>query len=402
MTVAAQLVWTNRLLSDVSFRRDGDGGGRGEVDLAISGQKRGGGGGGCLYDPIVIKWSNSGVGSDELRIAVAIDGRDEIAIGSILTEDTALTFSPSSSGSASRIRCAINELHCIPTVANIVAMTKGVPSVTVHFKEGTDTPDLSSSKLLLAALLVTPPMVGEASGTWIDEKTLSIAVDQSYLQDIVGAHTRGENIDVTVRFYAKGFNGRVAADGSADDSAGDVDADAGAAVANQSPVDDDDAPESTKYCSAEYLRYDINNITELSDKNDVRCRQKGVERGQGQGQGQASKSRHSREVVIRPTEHGATRIFAVNATSLSVVSNILHYDVRTCGGELIPPLTLRRQRGSDISDGSGSGSPPVAAIRMRGVLALTGKDPIVIPHDAVPQMVRHSCSYPVCYSTHYA
>lgn len=118
-TVAAQLVWTNRLLSDVGFRHDSSL--RGIVDLAISSGKEGGKEGGCLYDPIVIEWGTAASSIDELRIAVAIDGRDEVAIGSLMNEN----IFPSSPR-VSVIKCSINELHCIPAVANIMAMTIGM------------------------------------------------------------------------------------------------------------------------------------------------------------------------------------------------------------------------------------------------------------------------------------
>lgn len=273
-------------------------------------------------------------------------------------------------------------------------LTIGDPSITVHFNEDTDTPDLSSSKRLLAALTINPPLIGQAVGTWTNDKTLSIAVDQVYLQDIVGAHTRGEKIEVSVRLYSENSYNGIASGGSTDavtgldnDTAADyTDSHDNADNTAADAADVSDTIDSTQFCSAEDINEASNNRNELSDKADRKCRQNSV--------GSGGSRRLHRVAVIRPTEHGITRIFVVNSTSLSVVSNILQYTVNSCGGQLVPPLTLRRQRGSDSnSNGRTEGdNPTVASIRIRGVLSLTGRDPVMIPHDAVPQMGTGSWS----------
>jgi hypothetical protein len=344
VAVTAQLVWTNRLISDVGFRHDSSL--RGIVDLTISsgqdGGKGGGKEGGYLYDPIVIVWSTSSASSsDELRIDVAIDGQDEVAIGSLLNG------SPLSSPKVSKIKCSINEHHCLPTVGNIMAMTKGSPSITVYFNEETDTPNLSSSQLLLAALTINPPLMGPAVGTWTNEKTLSIAVDQGYLQDIVGAHTRGEVIEVSIRLFSENSDGGVAtevATGSDKDAGAVTDSDSNDAgniditAADTADADSNDNNDAldTQYCFAEYSNSDSSDGKELSNDLEKKCKKR-RKREEPEGK------RKRNKVVIRPTEHGITRIFAVNATSLSVVSNVIEYDVRVCGGQLVPPLVLRRQ-----------------------------------------------------------
>jgi hypothetical protein len=142
---------------------------------------------GCIYDSIVIDWRTNISSIDEIHVGVFIDGHDEIAIGALLKAE--LPILPTKMSSV--IKCNINEDHCIPSVGNIMATTKGDPFISVYFNEETNEPILSSTRLLLSALSFNPPLIGNAVGNWINSKTLQIGVDQTYLATVVEAHTTG-------------------------------------------------------------------------------------------------------------------------------------------------------------------------------------------------------------------
>lgn len=325
-TVAAQMIWNSRLLSDVIVKSGYHEHETFEVSIR---EKNLTGFSGCIYDSIIIDWSTNVSIIDEIHVGVYIDGHHEIAIGALLQAEVPILQSKKTSV----IKCIINEDHCKPSVGNIMAMTKGDPIISVYFNEDTNEPLLSSSGLLLSALSINPPLIGRAVGTWINSKTLQIGVDQAYLASVVEAHTTGPSgsISITPKFYnepVKNYDG---------DKGGDS---------------------------------IVNGIETINDTVGDTVRMKG-------------------HLVIRPTAHGITKIFLINATSLSAISSVLSYDVKLCGEHIVPPLIVQQRRDSEnrIMDGIKRKRPPTAAIHMKGVLSVTGKDSIKIPHDAVPAMV---------------
>lgn len=322
--VSAQLIWNSRLLSDVNIKLSNN-----EleiVDITIR-QKKLVGYSGCIYDPIVIDWRTNTSCIDEIHVAIFVDGHDEIAIGALLHAEA----SPSPSKKVSAIKCILNEEHCIPSVGNIMATTKGDPIISVYFNEDTNEPLLSSTKLILSALSINPPLIGKAVGTWLNSKTLQIVVDETYLAAVIEAYTTGQSssISISPKFDFDSLESR-------DDDKGDD------AVENRIG--------GIKYTAV---------------------RKKG-------------------HVVLHPTAHGVTKIFFINATSLSAVSSVLSYDVKLCGEYFVPPLVLQQQRDSEkrMIDGINRNRPPVAAIHIKGVLSVSGKDSVKIPHHAVPALVR--------------
>jgi hypothetical protein len=180
-TVSAQIIWNSRLLSDVILEPDYI------VDEIFEASIRQKNLSGCIYDSIVIDWRTNVSSIDEIHVGVFIDGHDEIAIGALLKAELPIL----SKKMTSVIKCNINEDHCIPSVGNIMATTKGDPFISVYFNEDTNEPILSSSRLLSSAFSFNPPLIGNAVGTWINSKTLQIGVDQTYLATIVEAHTTG-------------------------------------------------------------------------------------------------------------------------------------------------------------------------------------------------------------------
>ena len=361
------MIWSNRLLRTIALTQKS--GASNVLKLAVSY----GSGAGCLYDSILVDWTSASSTTDEWLIAITVNGRDEVAIRPMFDQYRR----PSAIRNVTRIECLVNEEHCIPTVGNVIAMTKGDPSITVEFNEETSTPDLSTYALLSAALIMNPPLIGAAVGTWKDEKTLSLAVDRVYLDDLVGAHTRGEIVGVSLRFYA-------ADDGSDSDRDSDNNYD----ITGLTRTED-----GSTYQSADYT--DNDNSSSNSNGNGTAGLGDLLENNRQKGQ--TGRKGQSGQIRLRPTEHGYTRIFVINASTLSLISNIIEFDVKICDEQLIPPLTLRKQYGSDSSSGGDSDSdsdsnshtdnPPVAVIRIKGVLSMTGKDPIIIPNNAVPEMV---------------
>ena len=365
------MIWSNRLLRTIDLTQKS--GASNVLKLAVSY----GSGAGCLYDSILVDWTSASSTTDEWLIAITVNGRDEVAIRPMFDQYRR----PSAIRNVTRIECLVNEEHCIPTVGNVIAMTKGDPSITVEFNEETSTPDLSTYVLLSAALIMNPPLIGGAVGIWKDEKTLSIAVDRVYLDDMVGAHTRGETVGVSLRFYA-------ADDGSDSDS--DSDSDNNHDITGLTRTED-----GSTYQTADYT--DNDNSSSNSNGNGTAGLGDLLENKRQKGQ--TGRKVQSGQIRLRPTEHGSTRIFVINAATLSLISNIIEFDVKICDEQLVPPLTLRKQYESDSSSGGDNDSdsdsnsnshtdnPPVAVIRIKGVLSMTGKDPIIIPNNAVPEMV---------------
>lgn len=322
------MIWNSRLLSEVIVKSDYNEHETFEVSI------RGGnltGFSGCVYDSIVIDWSTKLSNVDEIHVGVYIDGHHEIAIGALPQAGVPILQSKMTSV----IKCIINEDHCIPSVGNIMATTKGDPIISVYFNEDTNEPLLSSSGLLLSALSINPPLIGKAVGTWVNSKTLQIGVDQVFLASVVEAHTKGPSgsISITPKFHNRPLKN----------------------------YDGDKGDDSI-----------VNGSETISDTIEDTVRTKG-------------------HLVIRPTAHGITKIFLINATSLSAVSSVLSYDVKFCREHFVPALIVQQRRDSEIRilGGIKRKRNPTAAIHMKGVLSVTGKDSIKIPHHAVPAIVSN-------------
>lgn len=86
------------------------------------------------------------------------------------------------------------------------------------------------------------------------------------------------------------------------------------------------------------------------------------------------------EFTIRPQVHGRMKVFTVDATSLIRTSRILEYDVHLCGDSLVPTEKKSPALKDRVSD------LPTPAVSMRGILAVSGRDAIKVPQDAIPGM----------------
>ena len=141
--------------------------------------------GGCLYDVMNLTLHSRNTARaflHDLLLAVIQDrSATKIPVATILPIFGDEQKAPLSS----LLTCSLNEAHCRPQIENIVANTRGNPSIQVSFTDETNMPDLSSTFQLLEALVFTPVLLGGAIGEWTDNKTLVIMIDTVYLDAIM-------------------------------------------------------------------------------------------------------------------------------------------------------------------------------------------------------------------------
>eukprot|EP01041_Mallomonas_annulata_P003465 gene3465-6894_t len=86
--------------------------------------------------------------------------------------------------------------------------------------------------------------------------------------------------------------------------------------------------------------------------------------------------------TIRPVVHGVTSIFAVNATSLQRISNILTVEVDICNYAILPSLDIRMDNSVEEKRRAKS------FIRYKGIVAITGTNPIRLRQTSIPSLAK--------------
>ena len=164
----------------------------------------------CAFDRLIIDWFidlGQASSEDEQSIGDIVlsfhkDGHYEahsIALASVSNEDDAtVTKTHSLNTTNGLIRCELNEIHCVPTVASVIAVVES-NRLAILFSEATNQPSLSSLSAIDKAFSFHPRLSGVAMGHWVTSQRLEIEMDKQVLNKILLDYQIGSLIQIFPR-----------------------------------------------------------------------------------------------------------------------------------------------------------------------------------------------------------
>lgn len=167
----------------------------------------------CALDRLIIDWFID-FGQSSSVDELSIDGivlsfhKDDhyeahsIALASVSSEeDATVTTIHSLNTTNGLIRCELNEIHCVPTVASVIAVVES-NRLAILFSEATNQPSLPSLSAIDKAFSFHPRLSGVAMGHWVTSQRLEIEMDEQVLNKILLDYQIGSLIQIFPRTVA--------------------------------------------------------------------------------------------------------------------------------------------------------------------------------------------------------
>jgi hypothetical protein len=164
----------------------------------------------CAFDRLIIDWFidlGQSSSEDEQSIGDIVlsfhkDGHYEahsIALAGVSNDDDdTVTTTHSLNTTNGLIRCELNEIHCVPAVASVIAVVES-NRLAILFSEATNQPSLSSLSAIDKAFSFHPRLSGVVMGHWVTSQRLEIEMDKQVLNKILLDYQIGNLIQIFPR-----------------------------------------------------------------------------------------------------------------------------------------------------------------------------------------------------------